>query len=141
MGARSQGRCLCGAVTVNAMLGARLRACHCEMCRRHCSGPFFSVETVGDSAEVTGPVQVFGSSPWAERAFCSTCGSTLWYATLHDKHRNFSAGLFEDAGGATLDIEFFADSCPQGYALAGNHQKLTTTETIALFAPDEGDAK
>ena len=137
-----KGQCLCGAVQVSARVDSpRLRACHCDMCRQHTSGAFFSLETVAGSVEVTGPTQTYKSSEWAERGFCGTCGSTLWYGMQHDGSRNLAAGLFPNAGGGTLAIEFFADDCPKGYALAGGHKKLTVQETIALFAPTEGDAK
>lgn len=136
------GQCLCGAVTVRARVAAtpRLRACHCDMCRRHASGAFFSIETLPDSIEVSGPATTFASSDWAERGFCGTCGSTLWYGTTGDGVRNLSAGLFDNAGGGQMKIEFFTDMCPQGYALAGEHRKLSTDETLAMFAPKEGDA-
>lgn len=133
-----KGQCLCGSVTVTAALSRpMLRACHCDMCRRHTSGPFFSIAADPDSITVTGDTKSFQSSDWAERGFCPTCGSTLWYATLHDGARNLSAGLFENAGGAPLKIEFFVDKCPQGYALKGAHKRLNTQDTIALFAPQE----
>ncbi len=137
-----KGQCLCGAVQVTASVdNPRLRACHCDMCRRHTSGAFFSLETVAGSITVTGPAQSYKSSDWAERGFCGTCGSTLWYGMQHDGSRNLAAGLFENAGGGILKVEFFADKCPQGYALSGDQKKMTTTETIALFAPQDGDAK
>ncbi|WP_254796806.1 GFA family protein [Sulfitobacter albidus] len=131
------GHCLCGAVQVEATHdGApKLRACHCDMCRRHGSGPFFSINA--RVLSVAGPAQSYRSSDWAERGFCGTCGSTLWYGTVADGVRHLSAGLFDNAGGGTLAVEFFADACPQGYALAGSQKKLTTQETIALFAPRE----
>jgi len=132
------GRCLCGAVTVSATMSKpMLRACHCDMCRQHGSGPFISIALDPESIVVEGPTQSFRSSEWAERGFCGTCGSTLWYGTVHDGARNLSAGLFENAGGAPLKLEFFVDQCPQGYALTGDHRKMTTEETIALFAPAE----
>ncbi len=133
------GQCLCGAVTIAATrINERMRACHCDMCRQQTSMAFASIDVDQETLEVSGPVTRFQSSDWAERAFCATCGSTLWYGTLHDGHRNMAAGLFENAGGATLSLEFFADQCPDGYALAGTHRKMTRDETIALFAPDEG---
>ncbi len=135
-----QGRCLCGAVTVTAMAAdPTLRACHCDMCRQHTSSMFISVATIPDSVEVTGPAKSFRSSDWAERGFCEVCGSTLWYGTVHDGVRNLAAGLFENAAGASMKMEFFSDQTPDGYALAGTHKKLTTAETIQLFAPDEGE--
>ncbi len=133
-----KGQCLCGAVNVTAQTDdPKLRACHCDMCRQHTSGAFFSIKTVPGSEIVEGPVQTYRSSEWAERGFCPTCGSTLWYGTVADKARNFAAGLFPNAGGAPLVIEFFADQCPQGYALSGTHKKLTADETIALFTGND----
>ncbi|MDU8910148.1 GFA family protein [Aestuariicoccus sp. MJ-SS9] len=127
------GHCLCGAVTVTATANAvpRLRACHCDMCRRHTSGAFFSIEA--DVVQIDGPARSFRSSDWAERGFCGTCGSTLWYGTVADGVRNLSAGLFDNAGGGEMKIEFFADRCPHGYALAGDHRRLSSAETEALF--------
>ena len=133
-----QGQCLCGAVTVTATMSRpMLRACHCDMCRQHTSGPFFSIAADPDSITVTGPTKSYRSSDWAERGFCEVCGSTLWYGTTHDGARNLSAGLFPNAGGAPIKLEFFVDKCPQGYALQGDHKKLNTQDTIALFAPQE----
>lgn len=127
------GQCLCGAVTVTAEAAEvpRLRACHCDMCRRHTSGMFVSIET--GAAEVAGPAQSYRSSDWAERGFCGSCGSTLWYRTTGDGKRNLAAGLFPNAGDGQMKIEFFADRCPQGYALAGDHRRLSTAETEAMF--------
>lgn len=132
------GRCLCGAVTISADIDKRaLRACHCDMCRRHTSGMFISVATVPGSVAVTGPAKSFRSSDWAERGFCEICGSTLWYGTVEDGVRHPAAGLFDNAAGGEMKIEFFADDCPQGYGLAGDHRKLTTDETVALFTGDK----
>lgn len=128
------GRCLCGAVTVQAQARSpRLRACHCDMCRQHTSSMFMSIETEQAGRVINGPVQTFKSSAWAERGFCGTCGSTLWYGTLADGARHLAAGLFDKAAGAEMKLEFFADMCPQGYALAGDHRRLSSAETIAMF--------
>ncbi len=136
---RIEGRCLCGAVTVGAVLDKPvIRACHCDMCRRLTSSMFMSLAVDPASVTAEGPVRIYPSSDWAERAFCGTCGSTLWYGTRADGGRHVAAGLFPDAGGAALKIEFFADRCPGGYALAGEHRKLDEQETIALFT-GQGD--
>lgn len=133
-----QGQCLCGAVRITAKSDEQaLKACHCDMCRKHTSGMFISIATVPGSVEVTGPAKAYRSSEWAERGFCEVCGSTLWYGTVEDGMRSPAAGLFDDAAGGKIKIEFFADMCPHGYALAGDHRKLTTDETLALFAPEK----
>lgn len=134
-----RGRCLCGAVTVTVRSAyPRLQACHCDMCRRHTSGMFISVDTLPGTLEVSGPAQSYASSEWAERGFCGTCGSTLWYGTLHDGMRHAAAGLFDNAAGGAVKVEYFADRCPQGYALAGDHRRLSTEETIAMFSGEDG---
>ena len=133
-----QGQCLCGAVTVSALRNAPdIRACHCDMCRRWTSSMFMTVPCGADTITVDGPVKVFRSSDWAERAFCDTCGSALWYMTVEDQHRNLAAGLCENAAGNRLSLEFYSDRKPDGYALAGDHKRLSEAQTIALFTSGE----
>ena len=130
---------MCGAVTLRAQRGGPvIRACHCDMCRRWTSSMFMSIPCDQDTITVDGPARVFRSSEWAERAFCDTCGSALWYMTVHDRHRNLAAGLFQNAAGNTLNLEFNSDQKPDGYALAGDHQRLSEAETIALFTSGTG---
>ena len=53
-----------------------------------------------------------------------------------DQLRHPVAGRFDDAAAGEMKIEFYADMCPQGSALAGEHWKRSTT--AELFAPSEG---
>ena len=92
-----KGQCMCGAVTIAATRADPIvRACHCDMCRRWTSSMYMSVPTTPGSISVSGPVKKYSSSDWAERAFCDTCGSALWYATVHDDHKNLAAGLCDN---------------------------------------------
>jgi hypothetical protein len=137
--AQIEGHCLCGEVTARAIMSKpMMRACHCDMCRSHTSSMFMSLGIDEGSLSLEGPVKTYRSSEWAERGFCGTCGSTLFYGTFEDGARHPSAGLFENAANADLKLEFFADQAP-GYALAGTHRKMTAKETIALFAPETGE--
>ncbi len=97
---------------------------------------FMSLQVEQDTLRVDGPVTLYRSSEWAQRAFCSECGSALWYETVHDGHRNLAAGLFDNAGGGVLAMEFNVDCKPQGYAMSGDHERLTEAETLALFVGD-----
>ncbi|OIQ33346.1 MAG: hypothetical protein BM562_02445 [Alphaproteobacteria bacterium MedPE-SWcel] len=133
-----KGQCLCGAVSLTASVdNPILRACHCDMCRRHTSSMFISLAIVPGSLRAEGPAKTYRSSDWAERGFCEICGSTLWYGTVHDGTRHPAAGLFENAADAPLKLEFFEDMTPEGYDLSGSHRKMTTEETTAMFAPSE----
>jgi hypothetical protein len=131
------GQCMCGAVTVKATLSSDiLNVCNCDMCRRWTGSEFISVRVHQDSIVLDGPVQRFQSSEWAERGFCGTCGSTLFYRLTADVpghgDYNFAAGMF-DTRDMKIGLEFFVDTKPQGYALSGNHTRLTRAETAAHF--------
>ncbi|MDF1716659.1 MAG: GFA family protein [Antarcticimicrobium sp.] len=140
------GQCLCGAVSITAkLLDERLTVCNCDMCRRWTSAAFMSVRVDQDSITIDGKARRFQSSDWAERGFCDTCGSNLWYRITAEGpghgHYNFAAGLF-GTGEMKIGREFFVDTKPQGYRFAGDHARLTEAETFALFAPkDEGETQ
>ena len=130
---------MCGEVTVRAtMADPIMRACRCDMCRQHTSSMFMSLTVDEGSLEFEGPVKAYRSSEWAERGFCGTCGSTLFYGTIGDGVRRPAAGLFKDAANAVLTGEYFTDNAPN-YALSGTHTKMTTKETFELFAPELGE--
>ena len=126
------GKCLCGAVsiTVTAM-HAEVDICHCEMCRRW--GGAFYAGVKGDAVEVTGQAAIttYVSSRWAERAFCGTCGSNLWYCFTPTGHRSFLAGLFELPPGFGIEQQIFIDEKPDWYDLAQASPVKTGGEVIA----------
>ncbi|MDQ2090290.1 GFA family protein [Marimonas arenosa] len=100
-------------------------------------------EADAGSVEVAGPVKVFTSSEWAERAFCATCGSALWYritapGLMHGQYQ-IAAGLFDNAGGMAPRLEVYIDKKPAGYALEGGdaRRQMTEAEVIEAFAPKE----
>jgi hypothetical protein len=139
------GRCQCGAVRVTAT-PRKLDVCHCGMCRRLTSGPMFAMECAGEIAwEGAEATLIYASSEWAERAFCGTCGSPIWYRiTAPGPHQGFrmpAAGLFENFAGLSLNQEIFIDEKPEGYAFEGARPRLTGAQVAALFAGEEqGDA-
>lgn len=141
MNTQLSGQCLCGAVTITAEPERKsLSACHCDMCRRWSSGIFMAMPVVPGSVAVEGPVRVFQSSDWAERAFCERCGSNLWYRITaegpgHGRHQ-LAAGLF-DVSGMHLGLEVFIDSKPDAYAFAGERKQMTGREIFDIFAPKD----
>ena len=126
------GHCLCGAVTitVNAM-HTEVDICHCAMCRRW--GGAFYAGVKGEAAEVTGEeaVTVYRSSPWAERAFCGTCGSNLWYRFMPTGNRSFLAGLFDLPAGFGIEHQIFVDEKPEWYDILQKSPMKTGPEIIA----------
>lgn len=132
-----EGKCLCGAVTFEAdVVTTKHSACHCSMCRRWSGGPpFFGVRTrevrFGGGENITR----YESSAWAERGFCSKCGTHLFYFLKPMSAFIMTAGTFDDPSSFELASEIFIDEKPDGYAFAGDHPRLTAAETLAKFAP------
>jgi hypothetical protein len=129
----ASGRCLCGAVAFQAEgVETEHHACHCGMCRRWSGGaPFFGASVA--AVHFTGEEHLgrFASSSWAERGFCKLCGTTLFYFLKPAQQYTLSVGAFDDVAPFQLAREIFIDHKPGGYALAGEHPRLTEREILA----------
>lgn len=131
------GSCLCGDIRFVAK-GARstMSVCHCEMCRRWCGGPLFSVHV--DAIEYEGDARpvIFASSKVAERGACGRCGSpVLWRLTAEGPYQGTTSvglGLLDDQSGFVLEREWFIDKKPQSYAFEGQDDRPCVTEAEAL---------
>ena len=129
---------MCGAVRFVAEgVKSEFDACHCGMCRRWTGGPLFTTETQSVVFEGTASLGRYPSSDWAERGFCKTCGSTLFYYLKPTETFAMSVGAFDDSSAFRLSEEIYIDSKPAGYAMAGDHPRLTEAETLAKFGFSE----
>ncbi len=136
-----EGRCACGAVTVTARPSApEVSACHCAMCRRWTGGAVWCLEAEADAVTAEGPVRVWRSSEFAERAFCGACGSHLW---IRDDASGYdlSPGLFDDAAGFPLVREIYVDRAFASARFAGGHARATAAEYEAGHRFIQGDAQ
>lgn len=142
---KRQGHCLCGAITITAKQAAsHVDACHCRMCRRWGGGPFVEIDC-GTDVQIDGAerMTVYSSSEWAERAFCSACGSHLFYRLKDTGEHMVCAGLFDDAtdrdGALTLRRQVFIDEKPAYYSFAGDSETLTGAELFAMIEAAQQD--
>ncbi len=129
---RIEGHCLCGAVSITLDSPAQhVEICQCDMCRRW--GSAFYCAQSGDNPQVSGESSIteYRSSDWAERAFCSKCGSNLWFRFLPTGNRSFSAGLFDAAARHTIEKEIFVDERADWCRIHGDHPRQTGEEVIA----------
>jgi len=125
---RLHGHCLCGGVALSVAGDAHVvHACHCGACRRWHGGPAMVLQAGADLRIETGGALVrrFASSDWAERAFCSACGSSLFFRSTGDGQHYVAAGLFDTIPGARFEAEIFIDAKPDWYALQGPDEHLT----------------
>jgi len=128
------GRCLCGAVGFTASdVEPGHHACHCEMCRRWGSGPYMGARAAAMRFVGGEHLATYASSEWAERAFCTKCGSNLYYRLKSGGDYYVSVGAFDDPTPFTVIGEIFIDAKPRGYDLAGDHPRLTEKQVLEKF--------
>jgi hypothetical protein len=105
-----QGRCLCGAV--DYVVTGPLRDvvyCHCTMCRRT-SGHYVAATACAVSHLVIGhseQLRWHHSSAEAERGFCGTCGSNLFWKPASGTHISIMAGTLDLPTGITAAAHIF----------------------------------
>ncbi|KIC21943.1 MULTISPECIES: GFA family protein [unclassified Leisingera] len=138
-----EGRCLCGAVKIRVE-GAHdphPGACHCRMCQRWSGGLFLCFEADAEAVTVEGPVARYQSSAFAERAFCSTCGSHLWMRDVDKEGGPYDLmpGLFDDALAWPLRSEIYADRAMAAVRLQGGHKRATRDQWEAQNPFIDGD--
>jgi len=129
-------KCLCGAVNFKVSLPEpKFDACHCSMCRRWASGPLLAVHAAIDSIEGGDNITSYPSSEWAERAFCKTCGTNLYYKITaegpHSGATHVSVGIMDDISDMQLGREIFIEEKPAGYAFTDGAKQMTGAEVFA----------
>lgn len=122
------GHCVCGAVqiTIKGAHEQEIGACHCRMCQRWSGGLFVCFQTAPEAIAVSGPVSRHQSSSFAERAFCTTCGSHLWMRDTDqaDAPYDVMPGLFDAARGWPLRSEIYSDQVMAAIRLEGAHRRI-----------------
>ncbi|RCU45221.1 GFA family protein [Corallincola holothuriorum] len=128
------GQCLCGDIKlVVATPPDHFEACHCDMCRRWGGGAFLAFDG-GCDVVVTGTPSVYDSSEWAERGFCGSCGSHLFYRIKQNQQYMLPMGLFPELKQTPFTQEIFIDEKPSYYGFANETKKMTGEEAFAAFA-------
>jgi hypothetical protein len=92
------GSCLCRAVTftVAAALDTVV-ACHCTMCRRQTGHFLASTNVALSDLSLNGDEHLrwYRSSERAERGFCATCGTVLFWRRLGSERLAIAMGAFD----------------------------------------------
>jgi len=132
---RIEGQCLCGAVKVPAVPRRRsVEACHCTMCRKWSGLAYLGVQC-GSDVKFLGEENIarYRSSEWAERGFCRTCGSNLFFHYIPEGSYGLLAGLFPNDALEPLSEEIFIEEKPDYYEFAGDAERLTAAEVKAKY--------
>lgn len=130
------GTCMCGAVKITGTADEpKVGVCHCDMCRRWSSGPFFEVSCEDVTFEGADNITKIRSSDWAERGFCKKCGSNLFYHIIDGDEFQIAAGILDDQSDLRMYLQVFIDSKPSFYTLAEKTETMTGAEVFAAYAP------
>lgn len=129
------GGCLCGAVRFEVSVPEpKYSVCHCGMCRKWSAGPFMAVHCPGKATFTKDEgLAWYKGSEWAERGFCSRCGTSLFWrlAAEPDKEIIVSVEAFDEAADMTLDRHIYVDAKPKRYDFADSQPRVTEAELMA----------
>lgn len=129
------GKCLCGEVTLSvAPQSQQVSACHCGMCQTWNGGPGLTLDC-GSDVQIEGAdsVQAYASSPWADRAFCRTCGTHLFYFLKPKSTYYVAAGLFKENQDFALASQIYIDCKPAYYHFADKTANYTEQDILQLL--------
>lgn len=137
-----KGKCSCGAVTFEARPATTtFGACHCETCRAWTGSAFLGITLAPDEITWTNgadQIRTWTSSSWAERGWCGTCGSNLFYRVTvdgpHQGQTHMAIGALENPDAFTFSHEIFIDRKPDCFAFSGERSSLTRAEVLERFA-------
>jgi hypothetical protein len=111
----AEGSCLCGKVQLKIEdIEENITVCHCQMCQKFHGGAMIALspcrrEQVAFEEQM---LQWYESSAWAQRGFCSQCGSSICYFEKETEKFYFSAGLFPHLSEAIVTEEMFTKDQP-----------------------------
>lgn len=141
------GGCLCGAVRFElAEAPTSYGACHCGMCRKFSGGIELGTMVMADGLTWLSDdtLATYRSSDWAERGFCRTCGSSLFWRLVAPGEMqgmlSLSVGALDDMDGMSFDTEVYIDAKPDSHAFAGDRKRMTEAEVMAMVNAGGGDS-
>lgn len=125
-----EGECHCGEVRFRATGPLReILMCHCSDCLK-ITGTSWGASAVhaddffwlGD-----GRPRWYGSSEWAERGFCPTCGSQMFYRRRDLPLISIAPGAFDSSEMLSVSGQIYAESQPSWGPVGADLEDLDKT--------------
>lgn len=139
------GRCLCGSISFE--LHGSLRpviVCHCRQCARWSGHVVAATAVPADAMRLlTGESDLvwYRSSPAAERGFCRTCGSNLFWKPASGGRISVLAGALEPPTGLKMVAHIFTADKSDYYEISDGVQCFAQSAgalaEVSLAAPSE----
>lgn len=115
-----EGSCLCGAVRYRVTGGLRpVINCHCIQCRKTTGHHVAATAAPRRAIEITGEDNLswYRSSKAAQRGFCGTCGSSLFWLADERDYMAIMAGSLDGETGLETTANIYCDFAGDYYAL------------------------
>lgn len=117
---RHEGACLCGAVRFETRGLADIWYCHCRQCRYLSGHHVAAAAVMKENLNMQGSLRWAAFSKTAEYAFCSGCGTSLFWRGINAKLISVFAGALLNTDGLNVKGHIFV--CEKGayYEIADN---------------------
>lgn len=130
------GRCLCGAVRFELIPPVRhVVICHCRQCARWTGYAVAATAVAPHNLTIhTGSAEIkwFASSPHGERAFCSVCGSSLFWKPADATRIAVLAGTLDPPTGLTIAAHVYVGDKSDYYEIVdGAAQHSQSAKDVA----------
>jgi hypothetical protein len=106
------GGCYCGRVRYRARgVSREVTECHCSQCRKQAGHRYADTGAKTSDIEIDGAANItwYRASPHAERGFCSTCGSHLFWKQSTRDYTGILAASFDEPSGLRMAKHTFVD--------------------------------
>ena len=123
------GSCLCGNITYR--ISGELRqvvVCHCNQCRKASGHYVAATQALASDVAIEGEVKWYPSSDIAERGFCPTCGSNLFWRRYGADRISIHAGGLDGPTGLKIMRQIHVES-------AGDYYELPAIECVEQTTP------
>jgi len=129
---RITGGCYCGRVRYRAdNVGAEVTECHCSQCRKQSGHRYAVVDTPASEVAIEGAEHItwFRASPAAERGFCATCGSNLFWRSLSEDDMEILAASVDEPTGLKLTSHIFVEDKGDYYEITDGLAQYISHDT------------
>ncbi len=106
------GGCYCGRVRYRANnVSLQVTECHCSQCRKQAGHRYAGTGAKASDIEIEGVTNLtwYRASPDAERGFCSTCGSHLFWKPSNKDYMGILAASVDEPSGLRMAKHIFVD--------------------------------
>ena len=117
----ASGGCYCGRVRYRARgVGRQVTECHCSQCRKQAGHRYASTGAKASDVAIEGAggVTWFRASPDAERGFCATCGSHLFWKRSDEDYMSILAASLDEPSGLQVTKHIFVEHKGDYYEIA-----------------------